>query len=546
MAPIYSILASVSVLTTAVQGAAFGHKAGLGHRQAASGYAPITVPCPVSSLNRAAKGLSTAEATYVAGRKVKANLALAAWLKKQDPTFDTSKLPVVGLTSSGGGYRALLAGAGVVQGLDGRDSKVATSGLFQGLTYYAGLSGGAWLLSSLSGNNWPTISSLRDDLWLDAFEDAALVPDLMLANADYNTVGKDLKAKDAAGFNSTIPDAWGRFISHQILSGSNGGVQERLSGQSSKSNFTSLNVPFPIMTALTVDTGAGQCTPLPTSTQYEFTPYEFGSWDNGIRAFTNTFFLGTSLTNSKPTDRNKCTANFDNLGYVFGTSSDIFSLYCYPYPAENSTLIGVMSGLIQSSPTNLLANIPNPFYKSASSPSIAESKTLYLADGGLNDQINPIWPFLQPERPVTVLLVSDNTADSADTFPNGVQIRNTYLQAKSAGLSKMPAVPPPETFVAQGLNKRAVFFGCDDKDKLTIVWLPNAAYSFPSNASTYQVQFTREETRGIIANGNLVASQNGTEGWGRCLGCALQSKTGAKLPAQCKGCFDKYCYRGDV
>ncbi|KAF2218481.1 lysophospholipase [Elsinoe ampelina] len=534
MAPVSNIVASVALLATAAKDAS------------QSDYAPISVSCPVSGLNRAAKGLSTAESTYVAGRTLRANAALAAWLKKVDPAFDTTNLPVVGLTSSGGGYRALLAGAGVVQGLDGRDSNLATSGLFQGLTYYAGLSGGAWLLSSLSGNNWPTISKLRDTLWLDAFQDDALVANIMLASSDYNTVAMDLKAKDAAGFNTTIPDAWGRFISHQILSGPNGGVSERLSGQASKSNFTSLNVPFPIMTALSVDTGAGQCTPIPSSTQYEFTPYEFGSWDNGIRAFTSTAFLGTSLTNSQPTNPNKCTANFDNLGYMFGTSSDIFSLYCFPYPAENSSLIGVLSGLIPSSPTNLLANIPNPFYKSPSSPSVSSQPTLYLADGGLNDQINPIWPFLQPERPVTALIVSDNTADTDDSFPSGVQIRNTYLAAQSAGLTKMPAVPPPETFVAQGLNKRAVFFGCDDKDKLTIVWLPNAAYSFPSNASTYQVQFSREQTRGIIANGNLVASQNGTEGWGRCLGCALVGKTGGKLPDACSACFDKYCYRGDV
>jgi hypothetical protein len=36
----------------------------------------------------------------------------------------------IALTTSGGGYRSLLTGAGVIQGLDARDSNVSTSGLF--------------------------------------------------------------------------------------------------------------------------------------------------------------------------------------------------------------------------------------------------------------------------------------------------------------------------------------------------------------------------------------------------------------------------------
>lgn len=141
-------------------------------------YAPIPTTCPSTALVRPATSINSNEASYVSARKKNADKALAAWLKKQGK-FSTSSQPTVGFTSSGGGYRALLETAGVVQAFDGRDSTFNTSGLYQGLTYEAGLSGGAWFLSSLAGNNWPTVSYLRDNLWEQAFQNSLLVRILM-------------------------------------------------------------------------------------------------------------------------------------------------------------------------------------------------------------------------------------------------------------------------------------------------------------------------------------------------------------------------------
>ncbi|PSK35009.1 Lysophospholipase 1 [Elsinoe australis] len=551
MAPVLSTLASLCALAGAVSGAAVvNERAALEQRQLPSAYAPLTVPCPRSSLNRAANGLGTAETAYIAGRRTKADAALAAWLRRVDPAFDTSKLPVLGLSTSGGGYRSLLNGAGVVQAFDERDSNVGTSGVFQGLSYYSGLSGGAWLLSSLSGNNWPTISVLRDTLWADRFEDSLLVPNNLLSALAYVAVINDILAKNAAGFDPTVVDPWGRLLSYQLLRGINGGVLERLSGLANKANLTSHNVPFPIMTALGVETFQGQCTPQFNSTQYEFTPYEFGSWDAGIRAFTNAAFLGTNQTNNAPTSRLRCTINYDNLGYIFGTSSDIFSDICGIIPPSNGTLAGALQDIITRahppSSDDTYGIFTNPFYRSPGSPLIASQTQLNLADGGLGDQNNPLWPLIQPERPLSAVIVNDNSADTDDNFPDGREIRNTYLRAREVGLTKMPPVPDNATFVAQGLNKRATFFGCDDPETITMVFLPNVAYDFMSNTATAKVQYSRNETAGVIGNGNLIATQNGDAEWPRCLGCAVQLKTGTTLPDGCQACLDRYCYRGPV
>jgi lysophospholipase len=105
--------------------------------------------------------LNPAEVAYVVKRQVKANLAFKKWIKYNKLTykiyagdFDKAKednLPTIAVGVSGGGTRAALYGAGVLNALDGRNFTSVgrgTGGLLQATTYISGLSGGSWLLSS--------------------------------------------------------------------------------------------------------------------------------------------------------------------------------------------------------------------------------------------------------------------------------------------------------------------------------------------------------------------------------------------------------------
>lgn len=207
-----------------------------------SSYAPVPVSCPSTPLLRSANGIGSSESAYVKARKTKADASLATWLKKTDSCFQTASLPSVALAVSGGGYRSLLCGAGVIQAFDSRDSTAGTNGIYQSLTYQSGLSGGAWLTSSITGNNWPTISSLKTDLWEEAFQDSLLLPANLLAAAAYVEVADDIVSKAAAGFDPTIVDPYGRLLSYQLLEGPDGGVATRLSSLTGFSNFTSHSV----------------------------------------------------------------------------------------------------------------------------------------------------------------------------------------------------------------------------------------------------------------------------------------------------------------
>ena len=280
---------------------------------AVSGYAPVPITCPSMPLVRTATGISASESSYISSRAPIASAALGAWLQKVNSGFSTANLPAVALTTSGGGLRSLLTGAGVIQAFDSRDSNVGTSGLYQGLTYQAGLSGGGWLLSSIAGNNYPTVSNLQTTLWTTAFAESLLIPANLGVGGAYAQISADVVAKNTAGYPPTIVDVYGRLLDYQLLKGPDGGVAVELSSITGFSNFTSYNVPFPIITATNVETATGTCTPPNNTIIYEFSPYEFGSFDTGVNAFTQTKYLGTFLSNGLPT-KATCETNYDNLG----------------------------------------------------------------------------------------------------------------------------------------------------------------------------------------------------------------------------------------
>ncbi|KIW05489.1 uncharacterized protein PV09_03373 [Verruconis gallopava] len=523
-----------------------------------AGYAPVPAQCPSGSLVRQANSIAQQEADYVAQRKISASKALRSWLNSTGARFDTAKLPTIALANSGGGYRAMLSGAGVVQALDGTDSSVSTSGLYQALTYHAGLSGGSWLLSSLIGNAGDAkVTTLQKELWTSALAKNDIFPTNILFAPEGPQIRKDLEAKQNAGFDPTIPDTWGRFLSYQLLQGTDGGVATRLSDVPTIKDFASFAIPFPIITSIgkTGGISGDDCTPHDDAVQFEFTPFEFGSWDSGIGAFTQTAYLGTEMSNGYPVG-GKCYQNYDNLGYVLGTSSSKFEENC---GLTEVNAIGIFLQLFTPLPSarvseqatgqdparrNLYAPYNNPFYGYSESSLVSSDKELYLVDGGVSNQNNPIWPFIQPYRDVDVILVNDNSADTDDNWPNGTEVLHTYEQAQNRKLTKMPSIPTPDVIVSNNLNKHAIFLGCHDASKVTIVWLPNAKYNFDSNVSTSQFQFTSDETAGMIANGNMIATQGGDNQWSICLACAITHKTARYLPDECKACLEKYCVSG--
>lgn len=144
-------------------------------------YAPIVdAQCPQAPFVRQPKSgeptLSSDERDWVASRRAKAVSAWSSYLT--NPVIsntlgadfdvnaflsDAENLPTVGIAASGGGYRAMIHGAGVISALDSRNPKAVeqgTGGILQLTTYISGLSGGSWLVGSLAAAGFPSIADM--------------------------------------------------------------------------------------------------------------------------------------------------------------------------------------------------------------------------------------------------------------------------------------------------------------------------------------------------------------------------------------------------
>ncbi|KAG9786422.1 lysophospholipase Plb2, partial [Aureobasidium melanogenum] len=155
---------------------------------------------------------------------------------------------------------------------------------------------------------------------------------------------------------------------------------------------------------------------------------------------------------------------------------------------------------------------------------------------------------------------ADTTSDNgAANWPNGTSLVATYertLLPISNGTS-FPYVPDQQTFVNLGLNYRPTFFGCNASNTThmtpLIVYLPNAPYVYPSNVSTFDLQYNDTQRDYIIENGyDAVTQGNSTldAQWPTCVGCAILSRsldrTNTEVPEVCNQCFQRYCWDGTV
>ncbi|QIX00424.1 hypothetical protein AMS68_005941 [Peltaster fructicola] len=523
------------------------HRSGPGGPSSVRPYQPVQTSCPREPLVRDADCLNPKEARYIERRKEKADRALEAWLNKLGD-FNNDDQPTIAFASSGGGLRAFLEAAGVVQSFDGRDGDQGTNGLYQAISYQSGISGGSWFVSTLAGNNWPTITDLKKNLW-DTTLQELLPADNASSQASplYPGIVADVVAKQKAGYTTSIVDPFGRYVAAGILFPEN--VDILLSSIPGLSNFTSYNAPFPLFTSVGTEAASGQCFPSITNPQYEFNPYEFGSWDSGVQAFTPVKYLGTNVTAGRPTVDNKCTIRYDNLGFTFSASANVWpKFYCFTTFEETPVPLaeGLEQVVLQAHPehqaTDIFALYANPFHGNPASTFVQNDTELYLVDGGFWGSDIPIWPFIQKTRNVDVIIAADISEDTSDSLPNGLEMRLIYDRAQQVGLTKMPFIPTADVYIAQGLNKRATFFGCNQTDTSFIIYLPNVEYTFPSNQSSLRVSYTPADTDGMIANGVLIGTQNNDPAWPFCLACGIKNKDGNDLPDGCDACFAKYCY----
>ena len=145
--------------------------------RAPDGYAPARVSCPPTRpAIRTATALSAEEMAWLPLRGNNTISALKTVLSRANISdIDTnayidnivsngSAVPRIGIAVSGGGYRALMNGAGAIAAFDNRTTNSVDQGqlggILQAATYFSGLSGGSWLVGSLYVQNFTTVESI--------------------------------------------------------------------------------------------------------------------------------------------------------------------------------------------------------------------------------------------------------------------------------------------------------------------------------------------------------------------------------------------------
>nr|POE64903.1 lysophospholipase [Quercus suber] len=574
---------------------------------APNGYTPQTTSCPSATPTiRAADGLSDEELQWLPLRRnatIEPMRDLLARMNIEgldtdayinDNADNPSALPNIGIAASGGGYRAMLNGAGYIQAWDSRTPNSTNTGqlggLLQATTYLSGLSGGSWLVGSLYSNNFTSIDQIlakdtpsdnSGGLWQlgnTIFEgpDSGGIQVLDTAGY-YGSLLDDLNGKSDAGFNTSITDIWGRALSYQLINATDGGPAYTWSSLAEQDFLTSGSVPLPLIVA--DGRRPGETLVSANTTVFTFSPWELGTFDPTIFAFAPLKYVGTDFNNGRP--RDECVVGFDNCGFVMGTSSSLFNSALTVVNGADST--GLLSSALQSAISNILTSIgednndiadyPNPFFGyDGNSNGYASSERLTLVDGGEDGQNIPLHPLIQPVREVDVIFAIDSSADtktdsemkypttdSAANWPDGVSMVNTYRRSLASiqNGTAFPYVPGVDTFMNLGLQSRPTFFGCD-AGNITgsaplIVYLPNAPYSYTSNTSTFDLQYNDTERNAMVLNAYNGATQgNGTldSQWPACVGCAILSRslsrTGTQVPDICSQCFDRYCWNGTI
>ncbi|CAD6638928.1 EM14S01-3B_G0022350.mRNA.1.CDS.1 [Saccharomyces cerevisiae] len=557
-------------------------------------YVPANVTCDDDiDLVREASGLSDNETEWLKKRDAYTKEALHSFLNRATSNFsdtsllstlfgsNSSNMPKIAVACSGGGYRAMLSGAGMLAAMDNRTdgaNEHGLGGLLQGATYLAGLSGGNWLTSTLAWNNWTSVQAIVDNttesnsIW--DISHSILTPggiNIFKTGSRWDDISDDVQAKKDAGFNISLADVWGRALAYNFWpSLHRGGVGYTWSTLREADVFKNGEMPFPI----TVADGRYPGTTVINlnATLFEFNPFEMGSWDPTLNAFTDVKYLGTNVTNGKPVNKGQCIAGFDNTGFITATSSTLFNQFLLRLNSTDlpSFIANLATDFLEDLSDNsddIAIYAPNPFkeanflQKNATS-SIIESEYLFLVDGGEDNQNIPLVPLLQKERELDVIFALDNSADTDDYWPDGASLVNTYQrQFGSQGLNlSFPYVPDVNTFVNLGLNKKPTFFGCDARNLTDleyipplIVYIPNSRHSFNGNQSTFKMSYSDSERLGMIKNGFEAATMgNFTDDsdFLGCVGCAIirrkQQNLNATLPSECSQCFTNYCWNGTI
>ncbi|KAJ5305506.1 uncharacterized protein N7443_005166 [Penicillium atrosanguineum] len=397
---------------------------------------------------RVSGDLCAEEQAFRKKRQQHALKALASYLDIPVEDIHPDDVPVIAMCGSGGGLRALVAGTG---------SYLAAqeSGLWDCVTYTAGVSGSCWMQtlyhSSITGRNFhKLVDHLKNRLGVHiAFPPAALNLLTTAPTNKYLLSGFIEKLKGDPGADFGLVDIYGLLLAARLMvpRGELGVSDSDLKLSTQAANLYDGAHPLPIYTAVRheiplLEAEHNDETKGPNNPEeaireakkeawfqwFEFTPFEF--FCEELNAGIPTWALGRHFDGGRsvlsPENSPIPELRVPGLMGIWGSA---FCATLSHYYKEIRPLVVGLAGfggidtLIQGKNQDLVrvhpidpAAIPNfvigmKDQLPASCPeSIFNSSHLNLMDAGMSNNL-PIYPLIRPGRDVDVILAFDASAD---------------------------------------------------------------------------------------------------------------------------------------
>ncbi|KAK7956591.1 uncharacterized protein PG986_005813 [Apiospora aurea] len=387
------------------------------------------------------------EKEFLSRRKKVATAALAQYLAIDEREIHPDDVPTIAVCGSGGGLRAMVAGAG---------SLLATQddGLFDCVTYTSGVSGSCWLQalyhSSITGRNFhDVIDHLKNRLGVhiayppEAFSSILSAPTNKLL---LSSLVEKLRGDPNAAFG--LVDVYGILLGARLLVPKGElGVDDRDFKLSNQRNYVKFGQnPMPIYTAVRHEIpdlgGSASLEPGSASQDakelakqeawfqwFEMTPYEF--FCEEFNAGIPTWAIGRRFNNGKdvPPESGFHLPEL-RMPILMGIYGSAFCATLSHYYREVRPLVKSLTGfgtideVVHGRNEDLEkvhpidpAQIPNFVYgmseeqlRFTTPTNIHTQEYIQLMDAGMSNNL-PIYPLLRPGRDVDVIIAFDASAD---------------------------------------------------------------------------------------------------------------------------------------
>lgn len=407
---------------------------------------------------RVSNDLCIEEMDFLRKRKIRTTKALAKYMDVPEDEVHPDDVPVIAMCGSGGGLRALVAGASSYL-------SAQEAGLFDCVTYTAGVSGSCWLqtlyYSSLGRQSHQyLIQHLKHRLGIHiAFPSAALALLDSAPTNKYLLSGIIEKHKGLPDAEFGLVDVYGLLLAARLMvpKGDLGVNYYDLKVSNQRRYIDEGDHPLPIYTSVRHEIpieaiGNNSTSDLREQARkeawfqwFETTPYEF--FCEELQAGIPTWAIGRTFDRGQTVWRENGLALPEmRIPIMMGIWGSAFCATLSHYYREVRPVLqglagfGGLDNMLKEKDEDLVkvhpidpASMPNfarnmkDLLPSNCPESIHESLHLQLMDAGMSNNL-PIYPLLRPGRDVDIIIAFDASADVMQD--NWLKISDGYVRQR--------------------------------------------------------------------------------------------------------------------